>query len=231
MGRKPGKETWTEQEMDMSKIIILGGRSGTSTLARLLQVAGLDLWCTTGTIEPPYIQGTILKNVYNPDRIKKALTINKTWNVAKLPEFSFCLPILHDVFPDAKYIWMRRPIDDRVKSHVNLGWHYSINERITEDAELKHFIEKTTGAKIGKDEKKNDILYFYALDLLTEAFFKNRPHDVLKVQYDRFNSDFSWTMRNIATYIDVSFYDNIDTWKKIKAIPQQAGRWQSAPSH
>lgn len=210
------------------KTFILGSRSGTSTLARLLQAAGMDLWTTVGATEPPYMQAAIYKNAgtkTGEKKIKKAFDINDSWNLAKLPEFSLCLPLINELYPNSRFILLARSLRDRMESTINMGWHYQISERVEETKSLQKLIEETTGDKVSSDPVTNATLYFMTLDILTTEFLCQHKNTCV-INYDDFNRDFPATMRVIANFLGISFFQNIDTWKKIKAIPQQAGRWK-----
>jgi hypothetical protein len=209
------------------KYFILGGRSGTSTMAKLVQIAGMKLWSTAGVTEPPYIQGAILNNIYRPEAIEKALKINQTWEIAKLPEFSLILPILDRLYPKNKFIVMQRPLQERMESHIRMGWHIQISDRLQQNANLRHFIEQVTGEKVNKRMINNDMLYFMALDILTYEFLKDKPEKVLFVRYADFNNQFEAVMENVAAFLGLDYSENIVTWKKLKQVPQQAGAWKS----
>ena len=209
------------------KYFILGGRSGTSTMAKLVQIAGMKLWSTAGVTEPPYIQGAILNNIYRPKAIEKALKINQTWEIAKLPEFSLILPILDRLYPKNKFIVMQRPLQERMESHIRMGWHIQISDRLHQNANLRHFIEQVTGEKVNKRMINNDMLYFMALDILTYEFLKDKPEKVLFVRYADFNNQFEAVMENVAAFLGLDYSENIVTWKKLKQVPQQAGAWKS----
>ena len=209
------------------KYFILGGRSGTSTMAKLVQIAGMKLWSTAGVTEPPYIQGAILNNIYRPKAIEKALKINQTWEIAKLPEFSLILPILDRLYPKNKFIVMQRPLQERMESHIRMGWHIQISDRLHQNANLRHFIEQVTGEKVNKRMINNDMLYFMALDILTYEFLKDKPEKVLFVQYADFNNQFEAVMEKVAAFLGLDYSENIVTWKKLKQVPQQAGAWKS----
>lgn len=213
------------------KIFILGGRSGTSTMARLLEASGLKLWSTVGSTEPPYIQSVIYKNAgtkTGEKKIRKAFGINDSWNLAKLPEFAFCLPLIEEIYPNSKYVIMTRPIEERVESHLRMGWHFNISERVQESKPLQRLIEDVTGEKPNDDPVQNDRLYFEAIDVLTVEHFSKNPKNACFVQYEHFNADFPATMRVVANFLNLSFFQNIETWRALKRIPHQAGRWQSA---
>jgi uncharacterized LabA/DUF88 family protein len=212
---------------DNIKYFILGGRSGTSTMAKLVQLAGMKLWSTAGVTEPPYIQGAILNNIYRPKAIEKALKINQTWEIAKLPEFSLILPILDRLYPKNKFIVMQRPLQERMESHIRMGWHIQISDRLQQNANLRHFIEQVTGEKVNKRMINNDMLYFMALDILTYEFLKDKPEKVLFVRYADFNNQFEAVMENVAAFLGLDYSENIVTWKKLKQVPQQAGAWKS----
>lgn len=212
---------------DNIKYFILGGRSGTSTMAKLVQLAGMKLWSTAGVTEPPYIQGAILNNIYRPEAIEKALKINQTWEIAKLPEFSLILPILDRLYPKNKFIVMQRPLQERMESHIRMGWHIQISDRLQQNANLRHFIEQVTGEKVNKRMINNDMLYFMALDILTYEFLKDKPEKVLFVLYADFNNQFEAVMENVAAFLGLDYSENIVTWKKLKQVPQQAGAWKS----
>lgn len=211
------------------KTFILGGRSGTSTLAKLLQASGMHLWSTVGTTEPPYMQAAIYKNAgtkAGEKKIKKAFAINDSWNLAKLPEFSFCLPLIDELYPNSQFILMARSLEDRMESTINMGWHYQISDRVHGTKNLQKLIEETTGDIPGDDPVTNATLYFMTLDILTAKFLAKKSKNVCVVNYGDFNRDFPAAMRVIANFLGISFFQNIDTWKKIKAIPQQGGRWK-----
>jgi len=212
---------------DNIKYFILGGRSGTSTMAKLVQLAGMKLWSTAGVTEPPYIQGAILNNIYRPKAIEKALKINQTWEIAKLPEFSLILPILDRLYPKNKFIVMQRPLQERMESHIRMGWHIQISDRLQQNANLRHFIEQVTGEKVNKRMINNDMLYFMALDILTYEFLKDKPEKVLFVRYADFNNQFEAVMENVAAFLGLDYSENILPWKKLKQVPQQAGAWKS----
>lgn len=209
------------------KYFILGGRSGTSTMAKLVQLAGMKLWSTAGVTEPPYIQGAILNNIYRPEAIEKALKINQTWEIAKLPEFSLILPILDRLYPKNKFIVMQRPLQERMESHIRMGWHIQISDRLQQNANLRHFVEQVTGEKVNKRMINNDMLYFMALDILTYEFLKDKPEKVLFVRYADFNNQFEAVMEKVAAFLGLDYSENILPWKKLKQVPQQAGAWKS----
>ena len=211
----------------MAKIIILGGRSGTSTMAKILQAANFKLWAGIGNTEPDGLQNLIIKNINKPEKIKKAIEAADYCELAKLPEFAFCLPVLQELYPGANYVVMYRPLQERVESAINLGWHRTISNRIKRNKALKTIIEEVTDDKTGTDEVHNTILCFTTMDILTAQFFRDNPGSGCFVKYSDINNHFPQSMNVIAQFLNVSYWENIDLWKRIKRMPHQAGRWQS----
>jgi len=207
------------------KIIIVGGRSGTSVMARLLQSAGLMLWGDKGT-EPNHLAETIYKNVHKPEVIKNALLVDQDWQVAKCPEFAFCLPTLNEVYPNARYIWMIRPISERIASHIKLNWHNVIHMRLMNNAALRKFVEETTDSKTTGNAAYNDGLYFTAQDICLVRLFTERKISWIDIKYSDLNDDFGSVMQSIADDLNLDYNANIGGWKTIKSLKQQAGRWE-----
>lgn len=200
-------------------------------MAKLIEAAGFDLWSTVGTTEPARMQSIIYKGAgttAGQKRIEKGFKINDSWNLAKLPEFAFCLPLIDRLYPNSRFLWMQRPIEDRVQSHINMGWHLQISERLQKTKSLRTFIEKVTEGEVTDDDQHNDFLYFAALDILTAVHARENPNRYCVVQYNHLNSDFAETMRIVSNFVGVSFWQNIESWRKIKRIPQQSGKWESA---
>lgn len=211
----------------MDKIVILGGRSGTSTMARLLQSTVDKLLADTGKTEYKPLSNFIIANIGNNEAIKEYLKSLPKWDVLKCPELAFCLPVFNEVFPNCKYIWMQRPLQDRVNSHINLGWHRDIFKRIKRNATLRGVV--TIASRIDCNNAINaDTAYFKALDFLTTGFIKKHKPDIINVQYEYFNRDFEAAMKKISIKWDINYLDYMDEWKKIKNKPQQAGRWQKS---
>jgi len=122
---------------------------------------------------------------------------------------------------------MQRPLQERMESHIRMGWHIQISDRLHQNANLRHFIEQVTGEKVNKRMINNDMLYFMALDILTYEFLKDKPEKVLFVRYADFNNQFEAVMENVAAFLGLDYSENIVTWKKLKQVPQQAGAWKS----
>lgn len=222
MGPSAGAVDRAQQKMDEMKVAILGGRSGTSTLARILESSGLRLWGSeTGGTEPPGLADTILYNLDKPEKIRNALQF-QDWDIAKCPEFAFCSELVLSAYPEIKFIWLDRPISERVQSHVNLGWHYTIDDNLKKIKTLRAFLKGATKRDFSDNPSKNDLIWFDMMDCFNDSFYLDNEAIMLRIHYADFNNLFEFTMRRISAFLGIEYNEQ---WKNVKNKKHQAGRW------
>lgn len=201
------------------KVVILGGRSGTSAMYRILRASFPDCW---GHTEPPGLSDFILDNLDNRQAIREALQPLSGYSLAKCPEFAFCTFEIIDLFPRTRFIWMTRPVRERVESHINMGWHKDISERIQGNQQLQNEILATIGNYTSDEPEENDEDYFNLLARKNDVFRRTYPEKVLTVPYSNFNHQFEAVMHRAADFLNIEFNPK---WREIKNIKHQAGRW------
>ena len=118
-------------------IFVVGtGRSGTTTVARLLEDRfGIDMGGPgtfsdaqpKGDYEDPTLRalnwqlvtGEITNAEWKERALEYAATRGEPWG-AKHPGFSFLMPILLDAFPDAEIIWAKRDVNLSIASWIRI---------------------------------------------------------------------------------------------------------------
>lgn len=201
------------------KVIILGGRSGTSAMYRLLRASFPACW---GHTEPPGLADYILNNLTDKEALKFALRDLENYDLAKCPEFAFCTNLLLEMYPNSRFIWLDRPLIDRVESHKNLGWHKDISEKIEANETLKTTIRLKTNKNPDGNSEYNDLLYFRVCDEFNRYFEAKNPDKVLRIQYADFNGLFLHTMERVARFLNIQPNPR---WRQEKQRKHQAGRW------
>lgn len=206
----------------MKKIVILGGRSGTSVMYRMLLKSRLK---GLGGLEPSGLTDHILARRPLKDYFKEC----GDWDIIKCPELAFVLPEFRDLFPEDKFkfIWMTRSVAERVGSHVEMGWDLDLHERIY-DGTYGSFWADLMGDYAGESEmltpKQLDATWFSYMDDCIFRFFRHYILvDWMELGYNTFNNKFFESMKRVATFLNLDYSQNINAWSDVKSRSQQAG--------
>lgn len=117
--------------------IVSTGRSGTTTLARLLSQAP-NCTCLHEP-KPRFVREAPLYHYGKLDGSHIAMQLRETRPVVQSElygesshKLSLLIPVLHDIFPDARFVWLIRDGRDVVSSSVARGLYYPVEKKMAE---------------------------------------------------------------------------------------------------
>jgi len=191
--------------MRNNKIFILGGRSGTSLMLRLLaRTLHLRGWKKNNIREPGITRDKIRKTYPNiPMSIFDDYQEN--FQIIKLPHFDFIIDLIIKKYNNPIFIVMDRKVSDIISSYK--GTRFSKLEWAKTEMSLSKGI-KSDMIKIA-DKQLDDDLEAYEVWLrlsrrLREKYLKNYDkNNIFYIDFDEFMSNFEVVMRELSKFLDI----------------------------
>jgi hypothetical protein len=199
------------------KIIILGGRSGTSLVHKCLLLTGKinwGLWSLEDYESEPQIKIQIWSQYQkvNVDRLLPKFY----WEIAKSPDIPFILKDLMERFK-MKFIVLERDIDEQIQSHIR-AWGEGFMDIYNVMQNFKDMLESEFGF-IPDDIKTVLRLYFLLRYKLQEEALTDYPKElVLRVKFHDLMNDYETEMKRISDFLDINFDIYKGLWKEMRKI-------------
>lgn len=228
--------------MRKNKIFILGGRSGTSLMLRLL-TKGVRLkdWNKRGG-EPSYLRSLIRKTYPNVP-INCFDKFNNDFQVVKLPHFDFIIDKIIEKYKNPIFIVMNRKIEDMVNSYKNTHFstlRYNKEGEITKSNEYNvigwasnemYCSEGITTAmkEFNGLEIENDIDAFRVWLELTKHLREDNlrcynKNLIFRIEFDEFMNNFEKVMIKLSKFLMIK--PRMNKWlflRKKKFSPSAKG--------
>ncbi len=189
--------------MKKNKIFVLGGRSGTCLMIRLLiKGIGFKNYTNKHNGEPEDIR-QVIRTTY-PDIPNNIFnTGQKGWQVSKLPFFDFIIDKIIEIYKNPIFIVMERNIDDIIKSYLGVHWDNLILREFNLYPKLKKPI-----VDYFKREPKNDVDSIYMwerflIHLREKSFSTYNKKNIFRIDFNDFMNNFDNVMRRLCRFLNI----------------------------
>lgn len=222
------------------KLFILGGRSGTTLMQKLIMLSyEFDNWhrgkdaqairkakdkrtiMRTPTQVPYRNAWTIYENY--PNVPKSILNPMKNHNLAKLPEFDLIIDMIIERFKTPKFIILERDLDSIVSSYEKT-FGRDIAKMIFKHEGCREECKKLLGTYPKKNTPNDKKIWWKWLIKTREEKIKEyeqeHPENVLRINFDVFMKNFRKTMRRVSKFLGIK--PTIKLWclmREIKSVP------------
>jgi len=199
------------------KIIILGGRSGTSLVHKCLLITGLINW-GLWSLEHYESEAPIKLHIWNnyPNISEEVLKPKYYWEIAKSPDFGFVIDKLINLY-DIKFIILERPLREQVRSHIK-AWGDGFMKIYNAMPNFQNMLLYEFGF-IPDDIETVLTLYMAMRYRLQEEALRDYPKEkILRINYHNLMDEYWWEMAKICKFLDINYdiYQNL--FKEMRKI-------------
>lgn len=204
-----------------NKIFILGGRSGTSLMLKILIKSGLRNYHEKPK-EPEDLRRIIRSNYPNVP-IRMFNSGRKDWQVTKLPDYDFVIDKIIKRFKNPLFILMDRNVHDTVSSYIGVGWEDAIKDILDENHNLMKEMVKVFRRK---PENRIDSLWMWEtwMRLLRKKHLKGyNKKNIFYLNFNYWMMNFDKVMKGLAKFLNIQ--PRLQFWRKLREIKASASNY------